>query len=150
MPKVRDVLGSGLTRFLPGAVGLLSAVLAYDVARGAPFLGDRVLILLLESFGLVVGYTAAARFLRARLRADAQIHGRRSVIAGIVAAAASYWGLMVLENPWHDMSLFFLSIVVAGVVAGIGGTLAVFFPWLTARNADSLAAGARASPNEEL
>ena len=152
MLRIREIFGAAAKRFLPAALGVLATVLVADIARGMPFIGARVQIAFAQSVGLVLGYVTILILLRKRMRADAQVQGRRSLIAGVVAAAASYWTYMVSGAPSHEVPFFMWLTYLMGIGAatGVGGTIAVFFPWLTAAPSSARAAATEASPNGQL
>ncbi|MBK9548738.1 MAG: hypothetical protein IPO52_06450 [Gemmatimonadetes bacterium] len=96
MISLRTILRGVLTRFLP------AFILATAIMYGLASLADRINVGLLGLATLyalmTLGYTAALVALRYRLRADADVAGRRSVVAGLLAPAA-YLGGLVLIAP---------------------------------------------------
>ncbi|MDZ4258654.1 MAG: hypothetical protein U0974_07670 [Gemmatimonadales bacterium] len=122
MISLRTIVRGVLTRFLPAF--LLGTAIMYGIASRA----DRLVVGLLglaTVFALVtLGYAAALIAMRFRLRADANVAGRRSVVAGLLAPAAYLGGLMLLA-PRGTLT-FFGACVVIGAALATG----MFFPWL--------------------
>ena len=122
MISLRTILRGVLTRFLP------AFILATAIMYGLASLADRISVGLLGLVTLyalmTLGYTAALVALRYRLRADADVAGRRSVVAGLLAPAA-YLGGLVLIAP-HGALAYNAACVAIGAVLAIG----MFFPWL--------------------
>ena len=122
MISLRTILRGTLTRFIPGFI------LGTAIFYGLVSLTDRVSVGWLNlavAYALVtVGYTAALAALRYRLRADADVAGRRSSVAGLLVPAAYVSGLVVLASQ-SLLSQNVLAVVIGAVLA-----VGMFFPWL--------------------
>jgi hypothetical protein len=111
-----------LTRFIPALV--LGTALLYGLVSLADRLSVGWLNLAVAYTFLTVGYTAALATLRYRLRADADVAGRRSVVAGLLVPAA-YLGGLVLLAPENQLTQTAAAVLVGAVLA-----VGMFFPWL--------------------
>jgi hypothetical protein len=122
MISLRTIVLGTLSRFLPAL--LVGTAVLFTVAS----MLDRVTVgwvgLAASYAWLTLGYTGALIALRYRLRADADVTGRRSVVAGLLAPAAYVSG-MVLLGPQTTVG-FTLASVMVGMVLALG----MFFPWL--------------------
>lgn len=122
MISLRTILRGTLTRFVPAFI--LGTAIFYVLVS----LGDPVSVGWLNlgvAYALVtVGYTAALAALRDRLRADADVAGRRSAVAGLLVPAAYLSGLVVLASQSQ------LSQDLLAVLIGAGLAIGMFFPWL--------------------
>jgi len=122
MIPLRTILRGVLTRFLPALI--LGTGILYALA----FLLDRVSvgwIGLATVYALMtIGYTGALAALRYRLRADADVAGRRSVVAGLLAPAAHVGGLVLLKSSSAP------GVIVASAAIGAVLAIGMFFPWL--------------------
>jgi hypothetical protein len=122
MISLRTILLGTLTRFLPALI--LGTALLYGMAR----LADQVSVgwtgLGIAYAMAVVGYTGALIALRYRLRADASVAGRRSVVAGLLVPAAYLSGIVLLR-PTSTPGLYATGLVVGALLA-----VGMFFPWL--------------------
>jgi hypothetical protein len=105
MISLRTILLGTLTRFLPALI--LGTALLYGMAR----LADQVSVgwtgLGIAYAKAVVGYTGALIALRYRLRADASVAGRRSVVAGLLVPAAYLSGIVLLRPTSTPVGMFF-------------------------------------------
>ena len=122
MISLRIILLGTLTRFLPALI--VGTALLYTAVS----MLDRVTVgwtyLSVTYAWLTLGYTIALLALRYRLRADADVAGRRSVVAGLLAPAAYLCGVVLLtpDTPrGFDM---------AGLLIGAVLAIGMFFPWL--------------------
>jgi hypothetical protein len=122
MISLRTILLGTLTRFLPALI--LGTALLYGMAR----LADQVSVgwtgLGIAYAMAVVGYAGALIALRYRLRADASVAGRRSVVAGLLVPAAYLSGIVLLR-PTSTPGLYATGLVVGALLA-----VGMFFPWL--------------------
>lgn len=130
----RDI-GRGIyRRFVPAVVAteFVLSLPTWVAAHVAPSL-----VASLTGLGaLVLGYSTVLGLLRTRLRADAGVDGRRSVIAGIaslgliVAAAATFriGSPSILVSLSRFAGLYFGSSVLV--------TVGLYFPWIGAREAN--------------
>jgi hypothetical protein len=119
-------LKGALGRFLPAGVLLAFAVMAASQELG---LSALVATLFFE-VPLTSGYIAGIELLRRRLRGDAGIDGRKSVIAGAVAPLVLFAVVVGLEGarPLGFLLWTFLSGFVTAVL--------LFFPWLRTASSD--------------
>jgi len=124
MISLRTILRGTLTRFVPALI--LGTAILYGLARLADRLSVGWLNLALVYAFVTIGYTAALVALRYRLRADADVAGRRSVVAGLLVPAA-YLGGMVLLAPQGQLAENAAAIAIGAVLA-----VGMFFPWLKA------------------
>jgi hypothetical protein len=124
MISLRTVLRGTLTRFLPALI--VGTAILYGLARLADRLSVGWLNVAVIYACVTIGYTAALVALRYRLRADADVAGRRSVVAGLLVPAA-YLGGMVLLAPQGR-----LAENAAAIAIGVALALGMFFPWLKA------------------
>ena len=122
MISLRTILWGTLTRFIPALI--LGTAILYGLARLADRASVGWLNIAIAYALLTVGYTAALAALRYRLRADADIAGRRSVVAGLLVPAA-YLGGLVLLAPQGQLALNATAIAIGAVLA-----VGMFFPWL--------------------
>lgn len=122
MISLRTIFRGTLTRFIPAFI--LGTAIFYGIVS----LSDHVSVGWLNlgvAYALVtVGYTAALAALRYRLRADADVAGRRSAVAGLLVPAAYLSGLVVLASQSQ------LSQNLLAVLIGAGLAIGMFFPWL--------------------
>jgi hypothetical protein len=120
--SLRTILRGTLTRFIPAVI--LGTAILYGLARLADSLSVGWLNISIAYALLTIGYTAALAALRYRLRADADVAGRRSVVAGLLVPAA-YLGGLVLLAPKGLLALNATAIAIGAVLA-----VGMFFPWL--------------------
>ena len=122
MISLRTIFRGTLTRFIPAFI--LGTAIFYGIVS----LSDHVSVGWLNlgvAYALVtVGYTAALAALLYRLRADADVSGRRSAVAGLLVPAAYLSGLVVLASQSQ------LSQNLLAVLIGAGLAIGMFFPWL--------------------
>jgi len=122
---LHEVTKGALLGFLPGNVAgmaILAAVFEFGV-RPLSFLGEIIYISEIV-LPLLIGYGLGLIGMHRWLYPDAEVSGRRSFIAGLLAPIAMiigiHFGLLGLADP---------SIV--SLLAGIFLALAMFFAWLT-------------------
>src|SRR5256885_4484558 len=134
-----EILRGAGGRFFPGAVvGALATSLVFGpmpfVASMWPrWVTGSLAAALLATLGFAAVIFLAKRF----LRADAEIAGRKSVVAGFAAAGAAF-AILAFTNSYlvMSLSLFRLSMYHIGqtlaipVIAGAVTTLAIYFPWI--------------------
>jgi len=125
----RSILRGAFTRFLPGAAGLILALVAMVVARGTVLDDGWTRLLALEVASLSAGYAVVLGFMRRQLRADAVPDSGKSMIVGAAATAVL---LLVTDSipHWRPWSLALASFSAGGLSAAL-----MFFPWLTRRAA---------------
>jgi hypothetical protein len=151
MIKFGEILRGSATRFFPGAVvgaivtSLAIAPLPFVASMWPRLIGGSLLGAALAT----VGFVAAAALTRRWLRVDAEVAGRKSVVAGVVAVGTAFAILafspsfLVMRVSMFGVSSFYMVRTVAiPVVAGILATLAIYFPWLS-RNPEEIAEPAR-------
>jgi hypothetical protein len=125
-----EVARATLTRFLPASLLSLGTVF---VVINASLLGSRVVDILLMVFGatlgagvlLAGGYWTGLTLLRRWLYPDAEISGRRSIIAGLMSPLGLFISV-VLGAGVRPAGAFLITFVVGLVMA-----LAMFFAWLS-------------------
>ncbi len=125
MIPVRAIVRGALARFLAASVTVLAA-LAIPLVLFADH-GIRAVQLLLlagESGAAAMGFGAVLFLLRRALHPQADVAGRRSVVAG----ACFPIGLMVASMKIQVLGLP----AIAGLSAGVGGlfALGMYWPWL--------------------
>jgi hypothetical protein len=114
-------------RFLPA--GVLLALVVTAVASEALGLSALAAIAFLE-VPLLAGYIAAIELLRRRLRGDAGIDGRRSVIAGAVAPVLLFVVMVALRGTGP------LAFLLWAFVCSFATAVLLFFPWLRTSRGD--------------
>ena len=128
MPAIREVLRATLLRFLPttvvGSFALIFFMAGADLRSVSAGTYIELAVLLVA---VAAGFGAGLTALRSRLRADAQLDGRRSVIAGmlgIVGLVAAMRGLPMGSSSPHRLA------------RSIGAMSAVlmFLPWVQSRD----------------
>lgn len=124
MVSLRDVVRGITTRFLPScALGLVALTALLRISLGGPFTVGWSKILP-QIVVLSAGYGAVLLLVRYRLRADADVAGRRSIVAGLVSPAALLCALVFI-HPRSVVGFSVLSLVLGGAIA-----IAMFFAWL--------------------
>lgn len=140
MTTLGEILRGAARRFFPGAVvGAIATSLAIGPLQFVASMWPQLIGGSLVAAALAaVGFVAAIGLTRSRLRLDAQVAGRKSAVAGFVAAGTAF-SLLAFTSSFLVMrvSMFRLSSVHLGltiaipVVAGFLATLAIYFPWLS-------------------
>ena len=132
-------ISNGVVRkFLPAAAvtALLLEIPSWVVVGVRPL----SLALLAVSLGAMgAGYASVLGALRSRLRDDADVGGRRAIVAGIgslglIVASAAVWRLgtpSLLGGVARIAGLYFAS--------GAAVTLGLYFPWIATRQRDGVA-----------
>jgi hypothetical protein len=147
MIKFGDILRGAARHFFPGAVvGAIATSLAIGPLRFVASKWPQLIGGSLVGAALAtVGFVAAIALTRRWLRVDAEVAGRKSVVAGFVAAGTAFTFLalspsfLVMRVSMFGVSAFYLGRTIAiPVVAGILATLAIYFPWLS-RNPEEIA-----------
>jgi hypothetical protein len=135
-----QILRGAAKRFFPGAVvGAIATSLAIGPLQFVASMWPQLIGGALAGAALAtVGFVAAIALTRRWLRVDAEVAGRKSVVAGFVAAGTAFTILafspsfLVMKVSMFGVSSFYLVRTIAiPVVAGILATLAIYFPWLS-------------------
>ena len=124
MISIREIVRGALTRTAPAALLCFAAFVASSpVSRSQASLA-RVGFLVAASLAAAGGSAFALTILRARLRDDAVVAGRRAFITGMAAFGLDITAraFLLFGNPLGDLALMFAS----GLL--IGG--AMFLPWV--------------------
>ncbi len=130
---VKETLGGTLTRFLPSS--LLSVGAAWALfGVGVDDLRDLLMLVLLFSGLLTLGFGVGLEGLRRWLYPEADVGGRRSVLAGLLSPLAWLVASFTVEPLEAIVGLgvgdFFYYAGLPGLV-GVVLALGMFFPWLT-------------------
>ncbi|HRP08120.1 MAG TPA: hypothetical protein PLL69_06485 [Gemmatimonadales bacterium] len=122
MLSLSTILRGTLARFLP------ALIVGFSVIYALASLTDRTTIgwlPVVTAYVLVtLGYFLALMTLRFRLRADAGVAGRRSVVAGLLAPSAAFLGILGVA-PNSE-----LAAIVTFFAVGAALAVGMFFPWL--------------------
>lgn len=131
---VSAVLRGVLGRFLPGSVISMAGLMGLVSLFGGPSLFEFLMVVALPSVGLAMGYGIGLEGLRRWLFPDAEVDGRRSLVAGFVSPLALFTWVTVVAESLGGLTLP----VGVGVVLLLGMLMAVvmFFPWLTSDETD--------------
>jgi hypothetical protein len=126
MPSSNEILRSAFTRFLPGWISTLIAFPLIFAPRSFLELGrPQFEFLTLFSSAALAGHALVLALLRPRLRDDADLVGRKSVVAG----ACSVGGLLITSMLPHGLrgptTIALTYMAVAGIV-----TAGLYVPWL--------------------
>jgi hypothetical protein len=126
-------LGRGIyRRFLPAVVvtDLVLSLPTWIATHAAPSLSATIIGL----GALVIGYSSVLGLLRKRLRPDAGVDGRRSVVAGVASLGLIVAGAATLRlgGPSLVTGLARLGALYVGSSAIV--TLGIYFPWIGARS----------------
>jgi hypothetical protein len=135
-----EIVRGALKRFLPGAaIGALATSSVFGLTPFAAavwprWVGGSIFAAVLASLGFAAIIFLARRY----LRPDAEIAGRKSVVAGFAAAAAAFTILSFSGSYLvMSLSLFRFSAYQIGrtlaipVLAGAVATFAIYFPWIS-------------------
>jgi hypothetical protein len=124
MNAIRDVIVGALTRFLPAAVlGFASIVVLFDLVGGTPVSMLQYPLIAWAS-ALTAGFGAGVLAIRSRLRSDADVRGRRSLVAGFCSAGAlAAVGLLAQGFTLGAELVLGLGL---GSAVGVG----MYFPWI--------------------
>jgi hypothetical protein len=138
MSSIRDVFVGALTRFLPGAVlGFASIVVLFDLVSGIPVSVLQYPLIAWTS-ALTAGFAAALLGIRSRLRADADVRGRRSLVAGFCSAGAlAAVGLLA-------QGLTLGAELAVGLALGSAVGMGMYFPWIRVSGISKALGGSRA------
>jgi cytochrome bd-type quinol oxidase subunit 2 len=140
MIKFGEILRGAARRFFPGAVvGAIASGLAFGPLDYVASMWTRLIGGSLVAAGLAtIGFVAAMALTSRRLRVDADVAGRKSAVAGFVAAGTAFSILaftssfVVMTVSMFRLSPFHLGQMIAiPIVAGAVATLGVYFPWLS-------------------
>ena len=129
MVRGSEILRGAFTKFLPGALTLVAAVVALELSRGVALSPRAGLVFMVEVLGLAGGYAGALVIMRRNLRNDVAINTTRSVIVGLGAATGLLALMAFIGGPWHYWSLG-----LASLATGATSAAAMFLPWLTRRS----------------
>jgi len=124
-----------LRRFIPAAAWFYFAVLvALSFATPGEVGLAQAVTALVEIASLAAGYTAILLTLRPRLHEDAEVHGSRSTLAGVLAPTLI--GIFAVYSQGSAMTGIAVLSACAGVVIG----LLLFLPWIQRPQAPPLGA----------
>lgn len=118
-----EVAKAGGLRFLPAS--LLSVFAVSAVLIGWPLSGARLMALPLIVGALAGGFSAGLALLRGYLYPDANVAGRRSVVAGLVSPLLMFTVMTLAPELGLVPALGVFGIV--GIVVAV----VMFFAWLT-------------------
>ena len=149
MIRRSEILRGMLTRFLPAAIAGTSVVtlLLSAVGRFAPFMSQLIVGVVGTALLATFGATLAMLAVRNRLRSDADVCGRKSVVAGALASslalailgissdtvslilALPFIGgrLNILAMPAGQVIPLILTPIVSGALLAVG----TYFPWFS-------------------
>ena len=130
MILLRSIAKAVLVRFVPGYAVGVAALLALGTAAGGVHIGWGLLFQLCAI--ACAGFGATLVALRFRLRATADVAGRRSLLAGVLAPPAVVTA-MVVFRAYSQFGLLLTAALVGAVMA-----LAMYFPWLKERSMPAL------------
>ena len=123
-----------LSRFAPGAaLGFVAIIAPISLAAvltspATPLgLGEFAARAAGWTIALCTGYQAMIRILRPTLHADAEVSGRRSVVAGAASAGAVLVTCMLLGPAAEPLRL------AAAALCGAGVAFTMFWPWRMSR-----------------
>lgn len=131
--------GTAAASILPGALGAFTATLVpvsiWNLLTAPEFMpswgqfaAEGAMLLLPAAIGCWV----ATRVMRPHLRAEAEVAGRRGVIAGAASVFAQLTSVAVLAGVFRHPSLGAMSATGLAVGAAVAATM--FFPWLMNRD----------------
>jgi hypothetical protein len=131
-----EVVKATLGRFMPASLlSLLGSVIGMAVLSGST-IPSEIIFVPMMAVPLVAGFGVGLEALRRFLYPDANLSGRRSVIAGILSPFA-FFSVMVFLEQFGGAFLGLVAMVVIGVVLAVS----MFFAWLTPTPADMLPPG---------
>jgi hypothetical protein len=130
MIDLRAITRGVLTKFMPGYALGVTALLALGTLTGGIIVGWGSVIQ--QGVVLSVGYWSALVALRYRLNNTAEVNGRRSLIAGILAPPAALTAMIIFRTD-ADLGILAVSGLVGGAMA-----MAMFFPWLKPQSVPAL------------
>ena len=123
---MKETLGATLTRFLPTSLLSVGAVVA--LFEPGIHLSEFLIPVLVFTGLITLGFGVGLEGLRRWLYPEADVSGRRSVLAGLLSPLAWLAAFLIVEPLGAIVGLaefFFVGLV--GVVLALG----MFFPWLT-------------------
>lgn len=119
-----EVVARGLIgRFIPASVGIMSALALIPILTEPRRAGIVLSLMTMETACVIVGYGATLSVMRRWLYPDADINGRRSVIAGLFSPLTLGIASLFLQGRGE-------MIAPASILAGAGMAVVLFFPWL--------------------
>ena len=131
MIRIRKIVRSALTRFLPGWI---LALIAFPTFFSPQTLWeiDAALLSRLAQFTAfsLAGHMFALGVLAPRLRADADIVGRKSILAGACSVGALLITSLARHGRWTEAV-----ILVDYAAVGFATTFALYLPWVQSRAA---------------
>jgi hypothetical protein len=156
-----EIIRGATRRFFPAAIiGAVVMSLLFGAPEFAAVMWVRILVGSLAAAVLAtLGFVGTMILTRRFLRTDAEVAGRKSALAGFVAAGASYALLafspsfLVMTVSLFRLSPFYMGRTIAiPILGGFVTTFALYFPWLSRtpdvtspanRSADLLTGAAR-------
>lgn len=130
MISLRSIAKAVMLRFLPGYAMGVAALLTLGSLTGGVHVGWELLVLLCAL--ACGGFGAMLAVLRFRLRATADVTGRRSLLAGVLAPPA----MLTAMVAFRAYSQF--GVVVIAALVGAAMALAMYLPWLKERSTPAL------------
>ncbi len=129
MVPFRDIIRGAVSRFLPGWLLTLVAVPLVFAPKSLLELGPVQFGLLTDyTVAAVSGYVASLFVMRHRLRTDADVLGRKGVVAG----ASSVGALLITSLLPHGLRSY-VTIATIYFTVSAGVTLALYAPWLRSK-----------------
>jgi len=128
----REIVTATLTRFMPASIlSAVGLVVGSTVWSGSTIPEEIVFLPLMVVF-LMAGFGVSLEVLRRFLHPDADVSGRRSVIAGVLSPFA-YVLVAASVSQFSNIRGAMVAAVSMGALALVGAALPVimFFPWLT-------------------
>lgn len=133
MVTFREIVAGSIRRFVPGAIIGQAAMIAL-LLIGEPVGLEWRDLTVLAGFTLLLeaGHLAALAFTRRSMRGDADVAGRRSLVAGL-AAGAFHFGFAAAVGTLTEGQGMWLA-----ALSGAAATVAVFFPWFRTAHEEPL------------
>ena len=132
MVTFREIVKGAISRFLPGAVVGQAAMIAFLLIGEPSGLALRDLPILAGFTALMtIGHAGALGVMRRMMRDDADVSGRRALIAGL-AAGAFHFGIAAAVSTFTENQGFALA-----VFSGAAAATAMFFPWIRAQRPEA-------------